>query len=667
MRVAFRFFLYVILSCWVFPATPNDLPEKPRHVRFAMTWDADSSLSESSVLFQNLVKTNLGDVLTLDKIPPEGTNTIRKALSDASIDIAVLSASAFPESVGAYVAGSDTEGSRRRQESEVGAYELTKLEKDGLVGLAFWNVVSRQILARGQINSLAGLKGMKVLAFENSSRDILKGVGASPITLSAAEVYTALQRGVADAAEVPLGSKFVEAAPKGEFRSALTDLTGAREYVVVTTDKFWASLPYRAQVELAKAARQAARRSDQVARAETHRGFQVLSAKGISVARFSARDIESVRKVSLAAWTRRDQNAEVLSRAYTVTSTKEEPTAGAAVQKAESREVFFATVRAFEDEKNIEYQFGNRIRDKGVNYGLARVSLKAGRRLGDDLEKVAEVERLERFASEDGFVSSIKAAPGFGGEQGILIFVHGYNNSFVEALRRAAQFAADGGFPGPIIAFSWPSDGSVLRYFHDEDRLPTTRFGFHDFMNAIEKLLPREKINLLAHSMGTRVVLNYTGTLKQIPSGVAKGRYRSLTLAASDGQIEFLRAQEDFLPDIASLITIYFSEHDRALWVSSRIHHAVRLGNISADKLFSDPETAPLADAGFDFVNAARIDKAFLTFSPRHGYVFDKPHGLADLSALVIEGVDAKDRSAQKPGLIVVRQNAGRKYWELNP
>ena len=43
-----------------------------------------------------------------------------------------------------------------------------------------------------------------------------------------------------------------------------------------------------------------------------------------------------------------------------------------------------------------------------------------------------------------------------------LLFVHGFNVTFEDAIRRAAQISYDLAFDGPTVVFSWPSQGGML-------------------------------------------------------------------------------------------------------------------------------------------------------------------------------------------------------------
>ncbi|MEL7544791.1 MAG: tetratricopeptide repeat protein, partial [Pseudomonadota bacterium] len=88
--------------------------------------------------------------------------------------------------------------------------------------------------------------------------------------------------------------------------------------------------------------------------------------------------------------------------------------------------------------------------------------------------RLAETEKLailETVATDrDRFIAHVnkaaRRATRFTGQ--VLVFVHGYNNDFEDAMLRASQIAFDLDFDGPVVAFAWPSRGSFLRYGADE-------------------------------------------------------------------------------------------------------------------------------------------------------------------------------------------------------
>lgn len=92
------------------------------------------------------------------------------------------------------------------------------LAKNDLVGLGYFYAGKRSIYSNKDINSIDDLKGMKLRVPEAPIyQDMCKSWGASGVTMSVGELYTALQTGVVDGAEnAPIfyeNQKHYEAAP----------------------------------------------------------------------------------------------------------------------------------------------------------------------------------------------------------------------------------------------------------------------------------------------------------------------------------------------------------------------------------------------------------------------------------------------------------------------
>jgi len=104
----------------------------------------------------------------------------------------------------------------------------------------------------------------------------------------------------------------------------------------------------------------------------------------------------------------------------------------------------------------------------------------------------------------------------------ITFFIHGYNNSWNDAVKRYLQIQkelyGDGGL-GQLILFTWPSDGSTFDYLPDREDarasapdLAQIFVHVHDYLvtrqraTALTEAQPcRAKISLIAHSMGNYV------------------------------------------------------------------------------------------------------------------------------------------------------------------
>jgi pimeloyl-ACP methyl ester carboxylesterase len=91
-------------------------------------------------------------------------------------------------------------------------------------------------------------------------------------------------------------------------------------------------------------------------------------------------------------------------------------------------------------------------------------------------------------------------------EPDVLVFVHGYNVSFDDAVRRTAQIAYDLDFKGVPFLYSWPSEGATLRYLVDSDN---AEWSWEHFVTLLRGLLVdagARRVHVVAHSMGNRLL-----------------------------------------------------------------------------------------------------------------------------------------------------------------
>jgi esterase/lipase superfamily enzyme len=85
----------------------------------------------------------------------------------------------------------------------------------------------------------------------------------------------------------------------------------------------------------------------------------------------------------------------------------------------------------------------------------------------------------------------------------VLLFVHGFNNRYEDAVYRYAQIAHDSETDATPVMFTWPSRGSVFDYGYDKE---STNYSRSALEACAERCRggPRDReITVLAHSMGT--------------------------------------------------------------------------------------------------------------------------------------------------------------------
>ncbi|MGH6637538.1 MAG: TRAP transporter substrate-binding protein [Polaromonas sp.] len=81
-----------------------------------------------------------------------------------------------------------------------------ELERMGIKLVATYPFSGQMLFCRKPIASLADLKGLKVRTNGPSAADLMKGLGAQPVSLAFGEVYTALERGTVDCGITGAGS-----------------------------------------------------------------------------------------------------------------------------------------------------------------------------------------------------------------------------------------------------------------------------------------------------------------------------------------------------------------------------------------------------------------------------------------------------------------------------
>jgi len=109
--------------------------------------------------------------------------------------------------------------------------------------------------------------------------------------------------------------------------------------------------------------------------------------------------------------------------------------------------------------------------------------------------------------AKDDFARALRQQIKDSPSKDLFIFVHGFNNTFEDAARRAAQMAYDLDFDGTPILYSWPSQGSVVAYAADEAAVGISGRKMADFLETVVAQSGAQRIHVLAHSMGNRALI----------------------------------------------------------------------------------------------------------------------------------------------------------------
>jgi esterase/lipase superfamily enzyme len=163
----------------------------------------------------------------------------------------------------------------------------------------------------------------------------------------------------------------------------------------------------------------------------------------------------------------------------------------------------------------------------------------------------------------------------------VLVFIHGFDNRFEDAVYRFAQIIHDSNAKVAPVLFTWPSRGSFFAYGYDRESATYSR----DALEGVLQVLARDpkigEISILAHSMGNWLALE---TLRQmsIRDGRIAPKIENVMLAAPDVDVDVFRTQITDMHQPRPDFTLFVSRDDRALAVSQRIWgDTVRLGDIN--------------------------------------------------------------------------------------
>ncbi|ACA16575.1 protein of unknown function DUF900 hydrolase family protein [Methylobacterium sp. 4-46] len=187
----------------------------------------------------------------------------------------------------------------------------------------------------------------------------------------------------------------------------------------------------------------------------------------------------------------------------------------------------------------------------------------------------------------------------------VLLYVHGYRESFESAAISAARLSDGIRFRGVSGLFTWPSAGSTLDYGYDRESALWSRDALEDLLRALSGPLGGGRVHVVAHSMGTLITLETLRMLRADAGEAAIGRIGAVVLAAPDIDIDlFTKGVERLGPD-AARITVISSTHDRALAVSGSLAGGVpRAGAVDRARLEAlGVRVADASDYGGGLIN----------------------------------------------------------------
>jgi esterase/lipase superfamily enzyme len=249
------------------------------------------------------------------------------------------------------------------------------------------------------------------------------------------------------------------------------------------------------------------------------------------------------------------------------------------------------------------------------------------------------------LTDRDHFLGELQREIGGDPRKQLLVFVHGFNVSFLDAVRRTAQLSFDLDFTGAPLLYSWPSRAELSGYMADEDSVRLSTRHFQDFLVDLVKHSGAARIYVLAHSMGSRMVANAVFGLVESRALESLPSFKQVIFAAPDIGRNELAQLAQALRSASGRVTVYANSKDEAIRASAKLHKAPRAGSSGPDLFFAE---------GIDSIDASDTDTGFL----QHGY-YANAILLRDLHQLF-----ESDAPPPRTGMIK-KFLAQRSFWSL--
>lgn len=324
--------------------------------------------------------------------------------------------------------------------------------------------------------------------------------------------------------------------------------------------------------------------------------------------------------------------------------------------------VYFATDRKRVHKAALDASFAGD-RDPNMTYGRAIVSIPKHHELGTverpkwrlirfKVEPEADTDhfRLKHIAwlNRSTFVDQLK-----GGPDSVLLFVHGYNVTFADAIFKAAQIAYDANFDGSVLTFSWPSAGGLFKYDQDRESAEFAVPHLAQIFRLLSDEIGKKNVYIVAHSMGNQVLVNAL-----LASALSKANLTitELVMAAPDVDKDVFSTKVDQIRSVAKNITLYASAADKALLASGTKSFGTRLGYVGSD--------GPAIFSGIDVIDVTAVGDDMLGLG--HGTFSGSRAVLDDLGRL-IRSLTHLPPDLRTPTLKFMPDKANVKYWLYPP
>ncbi|MBS7555592.1 alpha/beta hydrolase [Ancylobacter dichloromethanicus] len=156
------------------------------------------------------------------------------------------------------------------------------------------------------------------------------------------------------------------------------------------------------------------------------------------------------------------------------------------------------------------------------------------------------------------------------GKRQAVIFVHGYNTLFSEALYRLTQMVEDSKAPGVPVLFTWASRGEIADYVYDTNSATAARDRLEETIRLVFDS-GADQVTIFAHSMGNWVTVEALRQIQISGRPLPLNKLGNIILAAPDIDVDVFKSQLKRMGKPPKPFIVIVSSDDKALAFSDFI------------------------------------------------------------------------------------------------
>ncbi|HEY2137506.1 MAG TPA: alpha/beta fold hydrolase, partial [Xanthobacteraceae bacterium] len=154
------------------------------------------------------------------------------------------------------------------------------------------------------------------------------------------------------------------------------------------------------------------------------------------------------------------------------------------------------------------------------------------------------------------------------GARDVLIYVHGFNQTFETAALDAARLSDGLRFQGDTMVFAWPSRAKLFDYGYDRESAMWSRDALQEVLEGLSASATVGRIHIVAHSIGTMLAMEALRQFYARNGDAAAERIGAVVFAAPDIDMDVFTSSVERIGPLAPKITVITATNDRALAIS---------------------------------------------------------------------------------------------------